>query len=107
MKPTVALHDLVPAAWDGRVQQTEGDQRAADHKGSLDDVCPDDGFDSTQRCVNRCQKNNRDGCSDVDEKCFSLIRPHTSHHFVGQRKCDCSDIQPRAGREHAGEKENG
>ena len=65
-----------------------------------------DGFDSAERCVDRSQNNNGDGCADVNEKRFCLARPNTSNHFVGQHERDRRYIQARAGREHARENEN-
>ena len=54
----VALHDLVPAAGNGGVKQTERDQRAANHDRGLDQIGPDHRFDATERRVDGGQNDN-------------------------------------------------
>ena len=107
MKLAVTLNDFVPAARNRKIKQTDSGQCAADHDRRLNDVRPDDRLNSAERCVDRSQKHNRDDCADVDEKCFSLIRPDATNHFVAEREGNRCDVQARARREQSCEKENG
>ena len=72
VESAVPFNDFVPAAGNGRVEQTERDERAADHDRSLDEISPDDGFDSAERGVDRGQDDDRHCCADVNPERFRL-----------------------------------
>ena len=58
LKCAVALHDLVPAAWDGEVKQCKRNQRAPNHDRGLNQIGPDDSLDTTKRRVDGGQNDN-------------------------------------------------
>ena len=100
----VALHDLVPAAGNREVEQTERDECAADHDRGLDDIGPDDGLDSAERGVDRGQNDDDDSCADVNPQRLRLVRSGSGDHFISKRKSDGGDVQARARCEQPCEK---
>ena len=107
MKSALELGDLMEPAGNGRVKQTERDERAPDHDRSLNQIGPDDGLDSAERGVNRGENDNGDGRADINPECLRLVRANAADHFVSEGERDGRDIQPRAGREQARDHEHG
>ncbi len=102
----MALHDFVPAAWNGGVKQAERNQRAPNHDRGLNQIGPDDSLDPTERRVDGGQNDNDNRCADVDEKRFSLTGLHAANHFIRKRERDRRYIQARTGRQHTRNHEN-
>jgi hypothetical protein len=103
----VALHNFVPAARNGRVEQAERDQRASNHDRSLNQIGPNDRLNPTESCVNGREYDDRNRGTDVDPESLSLVWPSAADHFVGKRECYGCHIQPRSGREQTRNHENG
>ena len=54
----MTLNDLMKTTGYGEVKQPQSNERAADHNRRLNEVGPDDGFDSTQRCIDGRQNDD-------------------------------------------------
>ena len=100
--------DLVPAAGNREVKQAERDQRAADHDRSLNEICPDDGFDSTKRGVDRGQNRRSQPSRRYKSRASAIGLGRTPlNHFIGEGEGDGRDVQARTGGEQARDHENG
>ena len=73
----------------------------------MDEIRPDNGFDSAERGVNGGENNDRDGRSDIDEKRFPLVRLRATDHFVSQSERDGGEIQTRTRGKQPRDHENG
>ena len=108
----VRLHRGQPAR-NGTVQDEHGQQCAAQHDRSLDEIRPDDGLDPAERRVDGGQHDHADARKQVDQEEPVRVGGHggvedaAGSQFVNKYQRDGRHVDARPRRQHACDQKHG